>query len=151
MEPVQPRIRVAGYVVRYRAGPELLVFDHVGMPEAGVQVPAGGVRANEALERAVVRETVEETGLVDVTVVQRIGVDDRPHPQTQHARRTTYFLLEAPAGSADAWVHRVHSGDEDNGLVFACRFVPLPLGFSLADHQDAWLDGIAPRATLTGV
>lgn len=37
----RPRIRVAAYVIRNRAVPEVLVFDHIGMPEAGTQVPAG--------------------------------------------------------------------------------------------------------------
>lgn len=41
----RPRIRVAAYVIRNRAVPEVLVFDLIGMPEAGTQVPAGGVRA----------------------------------------------------------------------------------------------------------
>lgn len=37
----RPRIRVASYVIRNRAVPEVLVFDHIGMPEAGTQVTAG--------------------------------------------------------------------------------------------------------------
>ncbi|MEU8898628.1 hypothetical protein [Nocardia sp. NPDC048505] len=45
----QPRVRVAAYVIRDRGGAELLVFDHVGMPEAGTQVPADGVEAGESL------------------------------------------------------------------------------------------------------
>ncbi len=36
----RPRIRVAAYVIRNRAVPEVLVFDHIGMPEAGTQVPS---------------------------------------------------------------------------------------------------------------
>lgn len=40
---VPPRIRGAAYVIGNRPVAELLVFDHVGMPEAGTQVPAGGV------------------------------------------------------------------------------------------------------------
>ncbi|GGO00843.1 NUDIX hydrolase [Nocardia rhizosphaerihabitans] len=139
---LEPRIRVAGYVVRDREVPELLVFDHVGMPEAGTQIPAGGVRQGEELESAVLREIAEETGLVGVSVVEPMGVDRRPHPGTQQPRWTTYFHLRAPADSADAWVHRVVSDDEDSGLVFACRFVPLPLDIALVDHQDAWLNRI---------
>lgn len=38
------RRRVACYVVREgSAGPELLVFDHVDVPDSGTQVPAGGM------------------------------------------------------------------------------------------------------------
>lgn len=58
-----PRIRVAAYVVRHRAVAELLVFDHVGLPEAGTQVPAGGVLPGEEPDDAVVREVTEGTGL----------------------------------------------------------------------------------------
>jgi 8-oxo-dGTP pyrophosphatase MutT (NUDIX family) len=44
-------------------GPELLVFEHVGIP-AGVQVPAGTVEADEDVRDAALRELVEETGIV---------------------------------------------------------------------------------------
>jgi hypothetical protein len=46
----RPGIRVAAYVIRHRAVPELLVFDHVGVPEAGTQVPAGGAKSDEGRE-----------------------------------------------------------------------------------------------------
>ncbi|MGW4234021.1 NUDIX hydrolase [Streptomyces sp. NPDC004980] len=138
-----PRIRVAAYVIRQGPVPALLVFDHVGMPEAGTQVPAGGVGPGEGPAEAVLREVAEETGLPTATVVRRIGVEDRPHPVTRLPRRTTFFLLRAPAGSPDAWTHRVHGTGADAGLTFACRFEPLPLEHSLADHQGAWLGHVA--------
>ncbi|MGK8466503.1 NUDIX domain-containing protein [Nocardia cyriacigeorgica] len=75
-----PRIRVAAYVIRYRTTPQLLVFDHVGLPEAGTQIPAGGVHPGEALDTAVLREVAEETGLTNVSIAERIAVDDHPHP-----------------------------------------------------------------------
>jgi 8-oxo-dGTP pyrophosphatase MutT (NUDIX family) len=46
----------------------LLVFRHADAPEAGVQVPAGTIKALERPEQAVLREAVEETGLTDLTV-----------------------------------------------------------------------------------
>ena len=85
---------MAAYVIRNRAAPELLVFDHVGLPEAGTQVPAGGVRPGEALDQAVLREAYEETGLRTVSVVDQVAVDDRPHPETHQPRRTAYFHLQ---------------------------------------------------------
>ncbi|GAA4086855.1 hypothetical protein GCM10022214_53790 [Actinomadura miaoliensis] len=139
-----PRIRVAGYVIRYRSVPELLVFDHVGMPEAGTQVPAGGVRPGEQLEQAVLREVAEETGLDAVSVVRQIAVEDKPHPHTGQLRRTTYFHLQAPATTIDAWNHAVRGDGDDVGLTFACRFLPLPLRKTLADDQDVWLGRIDP-------
>ncbi|MDL4815524.1 NUDIX hydrolase [Actinomadura opuntiae] len=143
----RPRIRVAAYVIRRRAVAELLVFDHVGLPEAGTQVPAGGVHPGEGLEEAVLREVAEETGLVSASVVRRVAVEDRPHPDTHRPRRTTFFQLEAPASMADSWCHTVRGDGEDVGLMFACRFLPLPLGQPLADDQDAWLGHIDPGWT----
>lgn len=142
-----PRIRVAAYVIRRRASPELLVFDHVGIPQAGTQVPAGGAHPGEELEQAVLREVAEETGLLTTSVVRRIIVEDKPHPDTGHPRRTTYFHLEAPTTTADAWHHTVCGDGGDAGLTFACRFLPLPLKHPLADDQDTWLGHIDPLWT----
>nr|WP_308370402.1 NUDIX domain-containing protein [Streptomyces sp. McG3] len=61
--PTGPRLRVAAQVIRRHPSPALLVFDHAGLPEAGTQVPAGGVAPGEDPERAVLREVAEETGL----------------------------------------------------------------------------------------
>ncbi len=44
-------------------GPELLVFEHAGIP-AGVQVPAGTVEPGEEVRAAALRELAEETGIV---------------------------------------------------------------------------------------
>nr|WP_242548161.1 NUDIX domain-containing protein [Streptomyces sp. SCA2-2] len=60
MTPPSPRLRVAAYVIRRGPPSALLVFDHAGTPEAGTQVPAGGIRAGEPPEWAVGRETAEE-------------------------------------------------------------------------------------------
>ncbi|GGX69697.1 hypothetical protein GCM10010358_25250 [Streptomyces minutiscleroticus] len=147
----RPRVRVAAYVIRHRAVPELLVFDHVGVPEAGTQVPAGGVKPGEGLEEAVLREVAEETGLLTATVVRPIAVEDKPHPDTGQPRRTGFFHLQAPADTSDEWEHHVHGDGEDGGLTFACRFLPLPLRQPLADDQDAWLGRIDPNwTTATG-
>ncbi|MFF4148059.1 NUDIX domain-containing protein [Streptomyces sp. NPDC001698] len=147
----RPRIRVAAYVIRHRAASELLVFDHVGMPEAGTQVPAGGAKSGEGLEEAALREVAEETGLLTATVVRQIAVEDKPHPDTGQPRRTSFFYLQAPTNTPDAWEHSVHGDGDDAGLTFACRFLPLPLKQPLADDQDAWLGRIDPRlSTVTG-
>ncbi|MFB6977513.1 NUDIX hydrolase [Streptomyces scopuliridis] len=147
----RPRIRVAAYVIRHRAVPELLVFDHIGMPEAGTQVPAGGVKSGEGLEEAVLREVTEETGLLTATVVGQIAVEDKPHPDTGQPRRTGFFHLQAPADTANEWEHHVHGNGDDAGLTFTCRFLSLPLKQPLADDQDSWLGRIDPRwTTATG-
>lgn len=139
-----PRIRVAAYVIRHSTGPELLVFDHVGIPEAGTQVPAGGVQPGEDLRQAVLREVAEETGLLTASVIREIVTEDKPHPDTGEPRRTTFFWLQAPTGTSNAWDHRVSGDGDDAGFTFACRYLPLPLERALADDQDTHLRHIDP-------
>ena len=51
----------------------LLVFDHVGIPEAGTRVPGGGIGASERPEVAVLRELAEESVIVDATLIRKLG------------------------------------------------------------------------------
>ncbi|WNF30770.1 NUDIX domain-containing protein [Streptomyces sp. C11-1] len=145
-----PRIRVAAYVIRRHPFPALLVFDHADFPEAGTQVPAGGVGPGEVPEQAVLREVAEETGLAGARVVRRIAVDGRAHPVTGQPRLTTFLLLDAPADGPSAWEHRVRGEGDDAGMRFACRFVPLPLPRPLTDSQDAWLGRADPHWATPG-
>ncbi|WP_030719270.1 NUDIX domain-containing protein [Streptomyces griseus] len=145
-----PRVRVAAYVIRRHPSPALLVFEQPAFPEAGTQVPAGGVAPGEDPERAVLREVAEETGLRGARVVRRIAVDGRPHPETGQPRLTTYLLLDAPLGGPAEWGHRVRGDGGDAGMRFVCRFAPLPLASPLADAQDAHLRRVDPRWAAPG-
>ncbi|MEE2055997.1 NUDIX domain-containing protein [Rhodococcus artemisiae] len=142
-----PRRRVAAYVIRHRAGPELLVFDHLDIPDAGTQIPAGGIRADEDPHTAVLREVTEETGLDLCPVIGAVGIDHRPHPITGQPRHTHVLHLHAPEDDHDSWIHTVRGTDTDAGLQFACRFVSLPLSGSLADEQDLFLGRLDPDWT----
>jgi ADP-ribose pyrophosphatase YjhB (NUDIX family) len=137
-------LRVAAYVIRPRPQPELLVFEHTDVPEAGTQVPAGGVNSGEDLAQAVLREVSEETGLTGIVIVRALTTEDKPHPETGQPRRTTYFHMQAPIDAPDAWAHHVLGTGSDAGMAFACSFQPLPLRRPLADDQDAWLGLIDP-------
>ena len=143
MTDVRVRVRVAAYVLRAAAiGPELLVFDHVDVPEAGTQVPAGGVRAGEPLEEAVRREVAEETGITDVTVRTSLGVTQRPHPQTG-APQVTVFYYATTGDPRGRWEHEVTGDGEDGGLRFDCYFLPAgQAAGSLAGRQDEFIPAL---------
>jgi ADP-ribose pyrophosphatase YjhB (NUDIX family)/RimJ/RimL family protein N-acetyltransferase len=134
-----PRLRVAAYVLRELHSWELLVFEQAGHPQAGTQIPAGGVRPDETLEEAVMREVREETGLEGLRLRAQLVTEDKPHPLTGEPRSTTFFVIDVNTETPDTWEHLVRGEDADDGLIFVCRFVSLPLRRPLADHQDAWL------------
>lgn len=128
---------MAAYVIR--RGRELLVFEQVGVPDAGVQIPAGGLGSGETLREAVLREVREETGLVALVLRSRLHSENRPHPVSGKPRSTTLFVADVVGEAPDAWLHSVSGHGADAGMVFECRFVALPLHRPLADDQDCWL------------
>ncbi|MEU7182161.1 MULTISPECIES: NUDIX domain-containing protein [Streptomyces] len=123
-----------------------------GSPPSKTPSAAGFCTAlPQGLKEAVLREVAEETGLLTATVVRKVAVEDKPHPDTGQPRRTSFFFLQASADTSDAWDHQVSCDGDDAGLTFACRFLPLPLEQPLADDQDAWLGHIDPRWTTVTV
>ncbi|WP_416876163.1 NUDIX hydrolase [Kitasatospora sp. SC0581] len=141
------RVRVAVYVTRPTAsGPELLSFTHRDFPEAGVQVPAGGVEPGEDLESAARRECLEETGIAVIRELYALGVDQSPHPETGVERVTVFFHAALGQAAPDGWRHVVGGVGTDDGMVFDCRFAPLDdVGPTLVDGQDGFLGMIPAR------
>lgn len=145
------RRRVACYVTRStEQGGELLVFDHVDDdPEdpSGTQIPAGGMGTFEALTGAAFREVQEETGLSGLQFVGQVGAVELGLDEPGGPSMTTYVQLAAPDTSkADGpreWEHAVTGYDTDAGLVFRCRWEPLPLSVELAGDQGRFLSALA--------
>jgi len=135
------RVRTAAYVTRnVPGGRELLVFDHRDYPEAGTQVPAGGVDPGELLADGVLREITEETGVTAVTLGSALAVQQLPHPQTGRPQVTVYFHAETTE-TRDAWTHTVSGseGDQDHGMVFRCYFIPAQQAAGLLADQGEFL------------
>lgn len=140
--------RVTCYVTRSTdSGAELLVFDHASDDPAnpsGTQVPAGGMARFEAVTEAAVRETSEETGLDGLRYVAQVGYLELGLHDPGGPAMTTFVHLTAPSGGPRSWDHTVTGDGDDNGLVFRCRWEPLPLGFELAGNQGRFLDAVRP-------
>jgi 8-oxo-dGTP pyrophosphatase MutT (NUDIX family) len=118
---------VAVYVER---GTALLVFDHRDHPEAGTQVPAGGLEPGESLVTGAVREVLEETGLRLTEEPQLLGIHEHLDGLGRPAK--THFLrASAPSDAPDAWEHRVTGDGGDSDLVFLCRFEDEPTLWSV--------------------
>jgi 8-oxo-dGTP diphosphatase len=85
----------------------LLVFRHTDFPQAGIQVPAGTVMADESLEAAVLREAEEETGLRDLKIKTYLGdqirnMADLSRDEIHH--RHFYHLL-CDGDPPEQWQH----------------------------------------------
>ena len=128
-----------GFVLRERAaGPELLVFEHAGQPEAGLQVPGGTVEDGEAPLTAVAREVLEESGLAlsgweAAATLEHAAVpgSGTPGPQRWHCFATT------PATALpDAWRFAPRGSAGERELRFDYRWIALAGGELLAGQQE---------------
>ena len=117
----QWREKVLVYVTR---GEELLVLEHTAdYPDAGIQVPAGGVDAGESPEVAATRELFEETGLT--ARMPPIYLQSYWWPNSEAPSRIRhYYWVEAPAETPTAWSHVVSAGEGDEGMTFLLSFRP---------------------------
>ena len=86
MEQVE---KAFAYITR---GHELLVFEHVDAPEAGVQVPAGTIASSETATEAVLREAREETGLHDFAPPVHLGTVDFAYPASMRTIARRHFF-----------------------------------------------------------
>lgn len=141
--------KVIAYVTRMCGGEtQLLVFEHVDHPNAGVQVLKGTVEPGEAIENAARREVREESGLTKVDGLEQIG------QITQTAfgapEEWNFFALRADGNLTDreAWTHRVLGKGEDEGLLFRYYWVPLTPELKLAGRQHDGLPFLNSIANL---
>lgn len=118
----QWREKVLVYVTR---GTDLLVLEHTAdYPDAGVQVPAGGVEPGESPEAAATRELFEETGIQTRLPPIYLQSCWWPNPDAP-SRIRHYYWVEVPAATPIAWSHVVSAGEGDKGMTFDLSFRPL--------------------------
>lgn len=119
----------------------LLVFIHPFVAEAGIQVPAGTVKANERPEAAVLREAFEETGLPDLMNDGFLGeverdMSDFGRDEIHHRR---FYHLRCEGNPPDTWRHEERDSPDDPKevpIIFEFFWAPLPHDVPqlIADH-----------------
>jgi 8-oxo-dGTP diphosphatase len=120
--------RLGKVIVYITRDHQLLVFRQPASPSAGVQVPAGTIRADEAPATAALREVVEETGWTwfgEPTLLGRAEFDCTPFGKAELHERW-FFHLEIEGDPPAVWSH--HERDAEDGappIEFAFRFRPL--------------------------
>lgn len=119
-----------GFVLREGAeGRELLVFEHAGLPEAGLQVPGGTVEAGETPREAVAREVLEESGLPLEGWEEAAAFE--ANGDHWHCFVTTPALV-----LPDTWRCEPLGPEAGKGLRFEYRWTPLEGGDALAGAQE---------------
>ena len=131
--------KALAYITRQSSqGFELLVHVHKDFPEAGVQVPAGTIDADETAEQACLREAFEESGIQNLQVASVLGdteiIADWDNGNTHHRH---FFHLIAPGSLPDNWSHKVTSGIADTGLIFNYFWLKLSQKIILEAKQHA--------------
>ena len=88
-------------------GNNLLIFEHDDAPEAGIQVPAGSIEADESPEEAVVREAKEETGLQKLSVIRFLGeqIRDMSDYGKQEIHHRYFYHLICNEKTQNSWQH----------------------------------------------
>jgi ADP-ribose pyrophosphatase YjhB (NUDIX family) len=117
--------RVVAYITW---GGRLLVFRHVDLPEAGIQVPAGRPEEGEGLEEAVLREAFEETGLEGLRLVSHLGT--RMLDFTDRGggiERRHFYHLEYGGEAPKTWTHNEENPSDGSPapVVFELYWVDL--------------------------
>ncbi|HET7036836.1 MAG TPA: NUDIX domain-containing protein [Thermomicrobiaceae bacterium] len=109
-----PTVKHKAFAYITNAG-RLLVFRQPLSAEAGIQVPAGTIRAGEAPEAAVMREAFEETGLRGLVLAGLLGVrcDDMSKFGLDELHRRHFFHLHCPGAPPERWRH--HESDPADG------------------------------------
>jgi 8-oxo-dGTP pyrophosphatase MutT (NUDIX family) len=134
------RDRVVCYITRNRK--EILVFEHEAKyADSGVQVVAGGMETAETVERAAIREALEESGLELSNPIPLGNIVMHQHSSEKGDQYQRWHFVWLEANDApDAWQHLVSGGEEDTGLIFFQHFAPL-------EHHglDFKMDAMIPR------
>ena len=106
------RNKVYAYITREN---HLLVFRHVDVPEAGIQIPGGKIENGEEPDEAVMREAFEETGLEELQFGSYLGSDEwvisnNGGDAERHLRHFYHLICEPDA--PDRWLHdELHPSD----------------------------------------
>ena len=140
---IQFRMAIVQKVVAYiTCGRWLLVFEHVGIPEAGIQVVQGTVEDGERLEDAVMREAREETGLAGLTLDSFLGDEllEVRREGSREMQRRSFYHLDLLGTPPQRWRHyEDHASDGSPPIEFELYWMPVVPPPELAGGQGKHL------------
>lgn len=142
------RKKVAAFVLRRQpTGQEaLLVHAFATAPHLPWRVPGGGVDPGESPVEALYRELAEESGLEELALLRKLGVQRYFKPYIRAHVERHDFLLRAPASTPEVWSFRVAGAGADAGDLFTFRWVGPTLWRALdAEHRGVLNERYIPE------
>ena len=120
----------------------LLVFRHIdfSFEAVGIQVPAGTIQEDEALQDAALRELQEETEQNGFEIVRKLGTamyDMSPYRNEIQNRH--FFLAKPTASLPDRWKSAEEHDGNQPSTHLECFWIPLESGHILQAGQGALL------------
>ena len=142
---MQSKQKVQCYITRECGGSlQVLVFEHVDYPDAGVQVPAGSVEPDETPEKAALREAREESGILELKVQCYIGKFRWLNVERNEDNERHVFHLITSQTLPERWEHIVSAGTEDKGLRFTYYWLDCDVAAQiLSGNQGDYLHYLA--------
>lgn len=118
------------FIYLIRSPRELLILAHPDHPEAGLQIPAGTIKAGESPYDAACRELVEETGLQDFKIEKCLGetLFDMHRFGKAELHRRFFFQASLIGDAPQRWLH-YEASDGLNPIVFEFFWWNLEPGF----------------------
>jgi 8-oxo-dGTP diphosphatase len=111
----------------------VLLFTHPDSPEAGIQVPAGGIKDGEDTALAALREATEETGLTNLRIAGFLGHDTRDMRDCgiDELQYRWFYHIVCDGTPPDKWLHGEF--DDADKLLIPFAFFWAPLSEALPD------------------
>lgn len=128
--------KVLAYITKgEKSNREILVFEQMDNPDAGLQVPAGIIEDNEFLVDALYREIEEITGIPrkDLELQSRLNFSKYVDKNRDVIYERNIFHLAFTGKAQEKWVHRV---EKDDSITLCHRWTPVKNLPKLAANQD---------------
>ena len=143
---IAPIDKVTAFVTQKRPfAPHLLLFQH---PTAGIQLPAGTVEPGESPQTAVVRETIEETQVTNLTVRLQLAFSENDLQPGERVLNQTVRARSQPDPDSLPFAYEmsrgmvvVPTGRQENGFLHIRHeeYDRLPNPTMIYQLVDGWI------------